>query len=512
MAVEILILSGARRNERITLDGRAFQVGSDSNCEVFFDPQRDPAVQGRSAKFRLQEGGWYVRCAGGEMWIKNRPVVGATHVRSGDVIRMSESGPEFSFHIVAATSASPTKVPGNGIVSPLPLGEGPGARTSQPDSGSDDGASNVGSAPPEANGLSLATPAPLPTNRQAVAAEAPVPRSRDRQWGMWVVGGLAVGILVLVAARAVFSPSTINVTVNQPVATTSPVGPPNGPSPEIVAPNKEKTVPPPKKEDKPPDPNKEEREKPAEQADLRARLDDTVYLIVVETAGYYWPYATCVAVGNDTLLTTAREAAELAKWRDEGTYKIWVTRPGDNLKFKFKAEVQDIRVMAPFAPLPEESTDLFFVDIGLVTVQGPLPKTVPLASSKELDEVEEGFPVVCFGFTHEGHKMTRFDKLEPRLTGGKVFGIAFAQKLPGQPKLLHVQAKMPENAFGSPVVNEAGKLLGLYGDAIPDGKGQKPKNLHYVTMVNQELIDSWVRDRDAKIWVPASPAPTTPKD
>ena len=35
------------------------------------------------------------------MSINGRRVVGATHVRSGDLIRMSESGPEFSFRIVA---------------------------------------------------------------------------------------------------------------------------------------------------------------------------------------------------------------------------------------------------------------------------------------------------------------------------------------------------------------------------------------------------------------------------
>jgi len=321
---------------------------------------------------------------------------------------------------------------------------------------------------------------------------------------------LAVGILVLGVARAVFSPSTINVTVNQPVATTSPVGPPNGPSPEIVAPNKEKTVPPPKKEDKPPDPNKEEREKPAEQADLRARLDDTVYLIVVETAGYYWPYATCVAVGNDTLLTTAREAAQLAQWRNEGMFKIWVTRPGDNLKFQYKAEVRDIRVMAPFALLPKESADLFYVNIGLVTVEGPLPKTAVLASSKELDEVEEGLPIACVGFTFEDPKLTRFDKLGTHLTNGKVFGIEFAPKLPGQPKRLHIQAEMPKNTYGNVVVNKAGKILGLYGEAIPESKGLK--NLHYATMISSELIDLWLRDRSkAAIWVPALPIPTNTK-
>ena len=61
--------------------------------------RRDSPAGRRS--FVSRTDGWYVRCAGGEMSINGRRVVGATHVRSGDVIRMSESGPEFSFRIVA---------------------------------------------------------------------------------------------------------------------------------------------------------------------------------------------------------------------------------------------------------------------------------------------------------------------------------------------------------------------------------------------------------------------------
>ena len=100
--------------------------------------------------------------------------------------------------------------------------------------------------------------------------------------------------------------------------------------------------------------------------------------------------------------------------RDKDSFKIWVTRPADGLKFNFKAEVRDIRVLAPFAVVSEkpektESTERLFVNVGLLTVQGPLPKIASLASSKELDAVDEGFPVDCFGFAHKGQKMTRYD-------------------------------------------------------------------------------------------------------
>ena len=46
------------------------------------------------------------------MWIGKQRIVGATHVRSGDVIRMSVSGPEFSFHVVASAKASDAEAAG----------------------------------------------------------------------------------------------------------------------------------------------------------------------------------------------------------------------------------------------------------------------------------------------------------------------------------------------------------------------------------------------------------------
>ena len=69
--------------------------------------------------------------------------------------------------------------------------------------------------------------------------------------------------------------------------------------------------------------------------------------------------------------------------------------------------------------------------------------------------------------------MTRYDKITPRLTEGSVYGIeSTRQHLPGEPKLLHVQAEIPKNAYGSPVVNSDGKIIGLYADAIPEEKSQ----------------------------------------
>ncbi len=126
MAVEILILSGVRQGERVVLDATNFRVGTNPDCAVFFDPLLDTTTANRSASFRLMEDGWYIVHTTGTILINHRAVTGPTRIRSGDVVRMSESGPDFSFRIVAGTAFQGTKSPAVATNSPIvsaPLGD-----------------------------------------------------------------------------------------------------------------------------------------------------------------------------------------------------------------------------------------------------------------------------------------------------------------------------------------------------------------------------------------------------
>jgi hypothetical protein len=248
-------------------------------------------------------------------------------------------------------------------------------------------------------------------------------------------------------------------------------------------------------------------------AELRAKLDGAVFLIEVEkdvgTSNNLWPFATCVAVGDNVLLTTAREAAILAKSRQEKTYdKIWVTRQSTGVK----EEVEAIRVAADYASLPEKTDDWIYVNLGLLTVRGKLPKAAPLASLDELEKLKLGASVACFGFSPQADMITEGDTYEPRLTRGKVLRTT-ASDLPGQPRLLHVHAEFPPNLYGSPVVNLEGKLVGLYAEkeAPPSGAAADaagPKNMHYVTLINPPAIGQALRDPDNKAWVAPAVPPT----
>jgi len=125
MAVEILILSGARRGARLVLDGKQFQVGTEPNCAVFFDPQHDPSAKDRAALLQLEDDGWHIRATGtGELIVNQQTMTGSKCLRSGDVVRLSAIGPDFCFRLVAPGTEVPKKpldFPG------VPVGPSPAA-------------------------------------------------------------------------------------------------------------------------------------------------------------------------------------------------------------------------------------------------------------------------------------------------------------------------------------------------------------------------------------------------
>jgi hypothetical protein len=441
--------------------------------------------------FRLQEDGWHLRGSGGEAFVNQQPIAGWTRIRSGDVVRMSSSGPDFSFGLVAGEDRRIPRAPREAEPAVL--------HAERKEHAAAIGQRAALASDEEPNVPSMATP--------IMSART----GSNLPWAKWVIAGLVFGILGIVLVRSVISPPTIVVNVGQPAAGTTPAGAP--------------TVSPPLASDREGVPSEATRETESnrgaadksagakqmrESADIAARLNGAVFLIQVEKAGRTWPYATCVAIADDTLLTTAREAAQLAAMQTNDGFKVWVTRPADG----FKEEVQDLRVNGVYASLADKPNDWIYFDLGLLTVRGKLPKIAPLASREELMALEDGVPVACFGYPHEGDKVTRFDKFEPRLSQGKVYVITVSEELPGRPRLLHIKADIPKFAYGSPIVTRDGKVVGIYGEAAvspadePTGDsapsdGQGLKDMHYAAVVNPEMINLWLHDRGGKMWLPA---------
>lgn len=530
MAVEIVILSGARQGQRVLLDAREFRAGDDPGCEVFFDPATDAAVTARCALFRLTDDGWIVRSAGqAEIFLNQEPVVGKARVRSGDLVRMSERGPDFSFGIVtAAAAASPVSAP-----APVSAAAPPALPPSPVE------------APPPAEKPELATPiaseprpetptSTTPLTSTQPAESPPVREAAAEPWrhAFWALVGLAACMLVVVVVLSVVFVRFAGRGSTEVAGAAAPPPPPSQPEapaarPE-VSPETSPAAPeiPAKAATEPVDvwqkaaeslrgavfliqvevggagSDSMERGDSGVRSDPIHRVDSRINAATTNggvnaastTSGHFLPFATCCAIGENTLLVSAREAAILARWRQQDGYQLWVANQANQIK----QEIRDIRVDRAFAELASKPNDWIFANIGLLTVDGKLPTVARLPSPDHWPELEEGAPLASFGYGFEEvDKITRFDTFEPELAKGRILLATPREK----PSLVHLQAKIASNAYGSPIVNAQGEIVGVYSEVLPP-ESTPLKDLHLVTVVDSAAIHAWLDQGDTKRWVP----------
>ncbi len=104
MSIELLILSGSRQRESLRFTQPSLTIGGDETCDVAFPPKKDPHAKGQWAKLELDENGWWIHNLGDGPWYINRrilPVEGSAMLRSGDVLRLSDAGPDLRFTLLA---------------------------------------------------------------------------------------------------------------------------------------------------------------------------------------------------------------------------------------------------------------------------------------------------------------------------------------------------------------------------------------------------------------------------
>ncbi len=208
MSAEIFILSGARAGERIVLDATEFRVGGEADCEVFFDPQQDLPAKGRSALFRLMDDGWSVACTGsGELLVNQTVISGQTRIRSGDVLRMSNEGPAFSFAILTRAAAAATSA-----AAARKLDSHPASRTAPPSA--NPAVAPASARPVAAQSTAGPTPAPSPAAPSSAPATAPPAAVSTRKirpivWAAAIGGGLAIIVLAVCVTAYVMTPLPI---------------------------------------------------------------------------------------------------------------------------------------------------------------------------------------------------------------------------------------------------------------------------------------------------------------
>lgn len=513
MAIEIQILSGSRQDERVELDQQEFRVGSDPGSEVFFDPQDDPPARDRSAEFRLADDGWTVRSLGaGELLLNQEPLSGATRIRSGDVVRLSELGPDFSFTILARPSGAAAGAPGA-----LAGLDGVGA---EPDAES--------TPAEEAAAAPLPTAEPLQQPTGAVEA-TPAAAGGGLTVPILVVGGIAVCVIaVLVGWRLLGDRQTADVGDKKP-----PVGDKQDPTkgkpsklektaakPEEKGPEEKGPVEKAPQEKGPAERPPEEKPKPKPlpkiaEPDWPAVLEQVqggVFLLQVEhpTGQAAWPLADCCAIRGDTLLTTGTAATELAGFQKQG-WKLQARNQASGIQ----RQIKEIRVHKGFGALADEPTKRIYFDLALLTIdeKPELPKTLALASPAE---VADGMPVADVGIPYEIERLNSFQRYAAQMTEGKVFAISLLDsQSAGSPRLLHVRAPIPVPkpkatgpfVCGSPMLNGKGEVVGIYSAPAVSPQG-RDLDIHYV--VETRLVKLWLAGQDAESWVPPVARETSP--
>jgi hypothetical protein len=220
-------------------------------------------------------------------------------------------------------------------------------------------------------------------------------------------------------------------------------------------------------------------------SDVFERVKDCVLLVGVEEpkGRASWPFATCCAIRNDTLLCSGQVGQELAEFRRSG-WKVWAGLPWQDRR----AEVLTIRVHKLFQATRHEPLKCAYFNTALLTTPPTLPHVADLATPQDLEQVDAGLPMACVAMRHDGEAVNRFQSLVPEIISARVFLVTTLPPAPGGPRLLHLQMSAPERIYGSPLFNARGRLVGVYGEPAKLEAGQSLK-IHYATVVEPELIN-----------------------
>ena len=107
MAVKLTVLSGSMQGHVLETNKNIIRVGADNASELAFDVLSDPEIEGQQVRFDLLDDRWRLFNASTQPLFVNQDLVrDATGVRSGDLIRLSQDGPDVLFELIQSTSSS----------------------------------------------------------------------------------------------------------------------------------------------------------------------------------------------------------------------------------------------------------------------------------------------------------------------------------------------------------------------------------------------------------------------
>jgi hypothetical protein len=628
MPVAITILSGSRQGDRIELTADTFEAGDRPTDAVYVNPAEDPGIKGQRAALRLEGDGWRIRSMGVVPVILNHePVVAPRPLRSGDIIRMSEDGPDFSFDLISrltldhadtkstSAAAQPTAVSSPNAPAPqassaatitehaTPLDSEPPSPTVQLPFGTVSlslgvlaGVVAIGvliflsskpklpSQPPKFAHLPslpvdegqplLWTPELLHSESLrgpltfSLGRNAPTGLEIDKdtgtiQWTPTEAQGPGKYKCVLQVtsgnpsdATAISGTVYIQVReINQPPVL-APLGSPivnlsagrtftfqvRGSDPDLPAQTLSFALGPDAPSTMQLDPQsgrltwevdnsyanrdvaveihlKDNAANPlSASATLRvrivspdpwevaaARINDSLYLIAARTPtlNSLVPLGTGCAIREHTLLTSATVATAVESAKQRGWAIVALTAADLGDLQSQGLPITDVKAHIGYVNGDDPETQPYF-DLALLTTRDKLPVLCSLATSES--ELINGQTVGSIGFTIGGGALTRFDRPKAELNKLELYsvipleaGIATDDGL----LLLQLQGEMPEYQYGSPVVNSAGEVLGVYALQGELPEDVRATHIHYAPVVT--VVTAWLAGAGKDHWVTPRP-------
>jgi len=531
MNVEIRTLTGPDQGSRKVLEAKRLWIGETDDCDIQFDASQIPEAAGRCVEIQLTENGWILTNIGsGEIRVNQDFVDDFRQIKPGDVIRLSENGPDFSFglvrpgvimsdetketgseHVVIQIFASlwtaasgivrrhPTAVVGvagvvllvllclsfNWIpwrvfppqpevnrppdVEPIPtlvLSEENDYVLDYQVRASDPDQVNR---PPDVE--------PIPTlvlseendyvlDYQVRASD---PDQPDTTLHYQLSPSVPDGMTVDPAlGRIRWKPTESQLGESYAVMLT--VSEPENPNVVTSVPFLVRSV----------------------VVKQSQGVKDALYVVTLTSPDgqQEYPLANAVAVTSNGLITTAVVAHEVQRRKQQG-WNINVVLGSRGIR----EPVQDILIHQSNRQLAEDPAAQIYVDLAILQVQERQDRVVAeLASEAELEKLEPGYPLRCLIIKHNGEPLTSFDDTEPVFYDGRLHSREQLIPDPHSPIMLHLQAELPKHSHGCGVFNKQDKLLAIFVEtaAFPEDSDLAQLNgrLHYAPGLS--LLRSWI--------------------
>ena len=214
-------------------------------------------------------------------------------------------------------------------------------------------------------------------------------------------------------------------------------------------------------------------------------------------------------------MLTSAEVASLLQRRKEAGWKVVAQQAVSGKTQQYP--IKEILVHKLFNELQGIESKQIFYDFGLLTIDAQDRQIAEMATIEDWAEAAPGMPLECLAISQNvGEPLTRFDDPTAALYPAKIMTVSpFStdpkNPLTGSTVLLQMTGTLPEGCVGSPVVNKAGRVLGIYAEMaeVPADHPLAAKlrnRLHYIAPGH--YVTAWLKGLNLADWTTPQITPT----